>query len=94
MQIPTLQEEQHNIEFSKHSNFPKASDFDFHYIDVLGSHRTAAYAMNPDRKGTILFFPAEMRHQVYPFYEDDGTRISISGNIGLDSHKIFVNKEK
>jgi len=96
MQIPTYQKEQHNIEFSRKSNYPKASDFDFHYTDILGYPRAAAFAMNPDRKGMILFFPAELRHQVYPFYNNDGTRISISGNISLDSHRVEIikNKEK
>lgn len=87
MQIPTYSKEQHNLPFVKHSNTPKASDFDFSYCDILGRLRTAAYHMNPDQKGKILIFPAELRHQVYPFYNNSGTRISISGNILLDSQK-------
>ena len=31
-------------------------------------------------------------HQVYPFYESDETRITISGNVVLDT-KVFVNEE-
>jgi len=28
-------------------------------------------------------FPSQMLHQVFPFYENDGERISISGNISI-----------
>ena len=37
----------------------------------------------------LLFFPASMYHQVYPFYDCKEERISISGNIGLDTTKTF-----
>ena len=32
----------------------------------------------------MLFFPAKLMHSVYPFYECDKERISISGNIRFD----------
>ena len=32
----------------------------------------------------MLFFPAKLMHTVYPFYDCDEERISISGNIKLD----------
>jgi len=32
----------------------------------------------------MLFFPAEMMHQVYPFYNCEEERITISGNIKYD----------
>ena len=31
----------------------------------------------------MLFFPAWLKHQVYPFYECEEERITISGNIDL-----------
>jgi len=31
----------------------------------------------------MVMFPSEMKHEVFPFYENDGERISISGNICL-----------
>jgi hypothetical protein len=33
----------------------------------------------------MLFFPATLRHVVYPFFNCDGERISVSGNIILDT---------
>ena len=40
--------------------------------------------MEPDLEGTMLFFPAQLQHGVYPFYESDEVRISISGNVSED----------
>jgi len=39
--------------------------------------------MSPDMEGTMLFFPANLKHIVYPFYDCKEERISISGNISL-----------
>jgi hypothetical protein len=85
MKIPTYSEEQHKSFVSGRSNTPKASDFDFTYIDILGTIRQHTYLMNPEKEGTMLFFPASLNHQVYPFYNSDKERVSISGNLSLDS---------
>ena len=34
-------------------------------------------------EGTICLFPSQLNHYVYPFFENDGERITVSGNIGL-----------
>jgi hypothetical protein len=39
--------------------------------------------MGSDKEGVILLFPSSLKHQVYPFYESDGVRVSVSGNIGV-----------
>ena len=36
--------------------------------------------------GRLLFFPANLRHQVYTFYNCGDDRIYISGNICLDTN--------
>ena len=57
--------------------------FEFEYINILGHIKTFSYLLNSDYEGTMLFFPAALRHCVYPFYNTDEPRISISGNIGF-----------
>jgi len=37
--------------------------------------------MDPELEGKMLFFPAQMKHAVHPFYECDEDRVSISGNL-------------
>ena len=39
--------------------------------------------MSKEMEGTILFFPSELKHTVYPFYNCEEDRISISGNIAI-----------
>ena len=84
MKIPTDWREQHEIPFVKESNSPKASNFEFVYIDIMGNIRTYTYSLDSSFEGIMLFFPAEMMHMVYPFYNCEEERITISGNIMYD----------
>ena len=61
------------------------SNFAFFYVDILGNIRRHIYEMTSRAEGHILFFPSQLQHEVYPFYDCDEERISISGNIGLDT---------
>ena len=81
MKIPTDWKEQHELPFAKNSNGPVASDFQFTYTDILGHVQDYPIPMDSDKEGVILLFPSRLRHQVYPFYNCDKERISISGNI-------------
>ena len=81
MKIPTHYEEQYQIPIAKNSNSPSASNFQFTYSDILGSHKTYTIEMGPYQEGWMLVFPAQLFHQVYPFYNCDEQRVSISGNI-------------
>jgi hypothetical protein len=40
--------------------------------------------MEKEAEGYMVMFPSQMTHQVFPFYESDGERISISGNINIE----------
>ena len=66
------------------SNFPVRSAFQFHYQNILGETRTFNYELGKKYEGTMLFFPSKLHHSVYPFYNCEDERISISGNILLD----------
>ena len=84
MKIPTVWKEQCEIPFVKESNSPKASAFEFVYTDIMGTISQYTYCLDPSFEGIMLFFPAEMMHQVYPFYNCEEERITISGNIVYD----------
>ena len=79
--IPTDWKEQHDFPLSKESNDPSASDFSFVYTNMHGRIKTARFQLSSDSNGCMLFFPAELQHMVYPFYECEEERITISGNI-------------
>ena len=48
---------------------------------MYGKVVNTAYRLDPSYEGYMVFFPAKLRHMVYPFYETDEPRISIAGNI-------------
>ena len=73
----------------KESNNPSSNSFQFIYTNILGSVSTETFCLEPEDVGTILFFPASLSHQVYPFYLSNKYRISVSGNIALDPKQII-----
>lgn len=85
IQIPTSFKEQHEIEFIKNSKNPCASDFHFMFTNILGQITSYPYYMDKFMEGKMLFFPSSLNHTVYPFFENGGERISISGNICYNS---------
>jgi len=87
LKIPTDHYEQSQIYNAKDANSPINSAFCFHYTDSLGNLRTTTYEQRPEMEGTLLFFPARLNHEVYPYYECDDQRVSISGNIWLRPKK-------
>ena len=89
MKIPTKHFEQNKNPISLKSNSSVISSFEFHHMDILGQMCRYTYEMNPKMEGTMLFFPSKLSHCVYPFYNCDEDRISISGNIGLNTAKLL-----
>ena len=84
MKIPTHWKEQHALPRSVNSSLPCASNFTFLWSEK-GSDRiiNAHFPLCPENEGRMLFFPAWLSHQVYPFYETEEERVTISGNIRL-----------
>jgi len=88
MQIPTSYEEQRKLPIAVESNADNhISNFAFSYTNTLGRVSTFAYNMEKEAEGYMVMFPSAMLHQVFPFYENDGERISISGNINIGELK-------
>jgi len=86
MKIPTDWAEQSKLPFVEKSNNPAVvSNFVFHYQDILGRSEGFTYTMNPSIEGNMVFFPSRLNHSVYPFYNCDEERITISGNISLNA---------
>tara|TARA_E500000305_G_C3940850_1_gene197419 strand:+ start:89 stop:772 length:684 start_codon:yes stop_codon:yes gene_type:complete len=68
------------------TNTPTKSSFEFDYVNLLGESNSFLYNLNPTNEGMMLFFPSELRHQVYPFFNCNEDRISVSGNVYLDTN--------
>ena len=85
MQIPTSYAEQKKLPICADSNADNhISNFAFSYTNTLGRVSTFAYNMEKEAEGYMVMFPSTMLHQVFPFYDNDGERISISGNITIE----------
>ena len=89
MKIPTHWKEQHEMNKDEF-RARVASDFVF----VWGSENKKygvvkeSFQLSSEDEGRMLFFPAFLQHMVYPFYECEEERVTISGNIRLyDSKK-------
>lgn len=85
MQIPTDWREQHKLEHSAYTNDQASSNFVFYPQDILGRVNPKSYYLDKNSEGTILFFPAQLPHAVHPFFNCKEDRITISGNIALDT---------
>tara|TARA_B100000427_G_scaffold299227_1_gene280761 strand:- start:9 stop:644 length:636 start_codon:yes stop_codon:yes gene_type:complete len=89
MKIPFSWEKQNKKDIARKSNTPSISSFEMSYMNVLGNTKTYGYNLSEVDEGRMLFFPAKMNHGVYPFYDCDEDRISISGNVMVDTTKKF-----
>ena len=58
-------------------------------MDLLGKIKSTGYNLSPAYEGTMLLFPSELKHAVHPYYNCKEDRISISGNIALDSSRVM-----
>jgi len=84
MQIPTSYAEQKKLPVCAESNADNhISNFAFSYTNTMGRVSTFAYNMEKEAEGYMVMFPSQMLHQVFPFFESDGERISISGNVDI-----------
>lgn len=67
------------------SNNQCPSVFSFHFVNHLGKILTHRLDVDKSFEGKIILFPACLSHSVNPFFTSDDERISIAGNIALDS---------
>lgn len=91
MQIPTSFAEQRKLPICVNSNAnTQISNFAFSYTNTLGMVTQFMYNMEKEAEGYMVMFPSQLKHEVFPFYENDGERISISGNVGILCKKCFT----
>lgn len=62
----------------------RTANFEFTYVDALGKINSYPIPVDKTLEGRICIFPAELHHQVYPFYSTDDVRISLAGNYRLE----------
>ena len=86
LKIPTEYKDQSELSIAKNTNSPVISNFCFMFQNILGEGQQFVYEMSKKMEGTILFFPSQLEHVVYPFYNCEEDRISVSGNLKLNTN--------
>ena len=59
----------------------RAGKFQFTFTDMDGKIAQAPLPMNRDLEGQMVIFPSSLHHQVFPFFNTDKERVSLSGNL-------------
>lgn len=67
------------------STLPVAGNFVAYYTDILGQNRSYPFPVDKDYEGIICLFPSRLGHSVNPFYTSDDYRVSVSGDLIIDT---------
>ena len=78
----TMKDEKARFPHMKESEI-RAGHFCFLVTNEVGQILTHEIPVDKEWEGKMALFPANLNHQVYPFYTSDDYRVSISGNIGF-----------
>jgi len=90
VKIPYDLEQEFNEGPGRLSNQPVNGCFQFLYTNSVGQIAVHTIKIDKTFENKMLLFPAKMNHCVYPFYTSDEYRISISGNVLLDTSKYNI----
>ena len=81
IQIPYDLKEEFKLDNCINSNSERNSLFSFSHLNLCGEIVTTTLDIDKTWEGTMILFPSNLKHQVYPFFTSDDYRISISGNL-------------
>ena len=70
------------------NSIARCGNFQFNYVNILGNPNTYRYPLDKSSEGTMMFFPAKLQHEVFPFYGCDEERVSISGNVSFNTARM------
>lgn len=83
MNIPTSWEDEQEGKLGE--SHPGASNFCFCYTDSVGRIRQQTYKLDRSGEGTMLLFPSDFLHQVYPHFTSEEFRVSVAGDVAISS---------
>jgi|688.fasta_scaffold983171_1 hypothetical protein len=71
------------------NNNKYAGCFEMQCHNILGERLDHHIILDKHAEGKFILFPSSLHHAVYPFFDNDEFRISISGNICFDNTGTF-----
>ena len=83
LKIPSVAEVEQKVMNTMH---PEAGDFILTYTDIVGRTRKVNWKLVKQyNEGHLLIFPSDCYHAVYPHFLTDEKRISVAGDIAINS---------
>jgi len=76
-----------NLNINNDNKF--AGCFEIQYQNILGARLNYQITLDKNSEGQFVLFPSTLYHCVYPFFDTDELRISISGNICFDNEGLL-----
>lgn len=80
LNIPYTREDEDSVSFTPPNTSSSNGNFELLYNDTLGAIKTVKLPMDSTFENSMILFPAQMCHCVYPFFTSDDYRISVAGN--------------
>ena len=83
LKVPSNAKEEQDVMDTMH---PEAGDFILTYTDILGRMRKVNWKLEQEyNEGHMLLFPSDLYHAVYPHFLTEEKRLSVSGDIAINS---------
>lgn len=83
MKIPFEYQDEQTEELTE--LYPESGNMTICYLDSIGRLSKQPFRLGKNYEGTMLLFPGDFNHIVYPFHTSDDYRISVAGDISIDS---------
>ena len=86
MKLPAVANVEQSVKDAMH---PDAGDFILTYSDIIGRTRKVNWKLEKQyNEGHMLLFPSDLYHAVYPHFQTDEKRLSLAGDIVINSNVV------
>ena len=86
LKLPAVANDEQSVKEAMH---PDAGDFILTYSDIIGRTRKVNWKLEKQyNEGHMLLFPSDLYHAVYPHFQTDEKRLSLAGDIVINSNVV------
>ena len=86
LKLPAVANDEQSVKEAMH---PDAGDFILTYSDIIGRTRKVNWKLDKQyNEGHMLLFPSDLYHAVYPHFQTDEKRLSLAGDIVINSNVV------
>ena len=86
LKLPAVANDEQSVKDAMH---PDAGDFILTYSDIIGRTRKVNWKLEKQyNEGHMLLFPSDLYHAGYPHFQTDEKRLSLAGDIVINSNVV------